>query len=126
MTRVGKDVVLFVFDENGFNLGNGLFDHTTEHCWGIATFVNGVGAPHGSCVATDRAGDQISLDFAHENWSSLDVKTLHGSAKITGGTGKFAGISGGFTYLGNPNEFRTGVEGTYAFHATLQGTYKLP
>src|SRR5262249_13719520 len=98
VTRVGKELILFVFEENGLIQSNGLFDHMTWHCWGMANFVNGVGAPHGSCVAKDPAGDQISNDFVHENWSSLDAKNVHGSAKITGGTGKFAGISGGFTY----------------------------
>ena len=125
VTRVGKELTLFAFDENDFSLGNGLLDHMTWHCWGTASFVNGVGAPRGSCVGMDPAGDQISFDFEHEKWSSLDQKIVHGSAKFTVGTGKFAGISGGFTYVGH-NDLRTAVEGTYAFHADFQGGYKLP
>jgi hypothetical protein len=125
-TRVGKELLLSVFDENGLSQSNGLFDHMTWHCWGMANFVNGVGAPHGSCVATDPAGDQISFDFEHEKWSSFDAKNVPASAKITGGTGKFAGISGGWTYVAHVNEFRTAVEGTYALPIPFQGSYKLP
>ena len=125
-TRVGKDLLLGVFDDNGPSLGNGLLDHTTWHCWGLANFVNGVGAPHGSCVATDPAGDQISFDFEQEKWSLATGKNVHETAKITGGTGKFAGISGGFPWVVHVNEFRTAVEGTYAVYATYQGSYKLP
>jgi hypothetical protein len=125
-TQVGKELLLEVFDDNGPSLGNGLLDHTTWHCWGTANFVNGVGAPHGSCVATDPKGDQISFDFEQEKWSSLDAKNVPGSGKITGGTGKFSGISGGQSFVVHVNEFRTAVEGTYAAYATFQGSYKLP
>ena len=125
-TRVGKELLLVVFDENGLSQSNGLFDHTTWHCWGMANFVNGVGAPHGSCVATDPAGDQISFDFEHQKWRLLDAKNVPASAKFTGGTGKFVGISGGFTYVAHANELRTAVEGTYGFYNTHQGSYKLP
>jgi hypothetical protein len=125
-TRVGKELLLSVFDDNGLSLGNGLFDHTTWHCWGTANFANGVGAPHGSCVATDPAGDQISFDFQQEKWSSLNAKNVPTSAKFTGGTGKYAGISGGFTGVVHVNEFRTAVEGTYAVPVPFQGSYKLP
>jgi hypothetical protein len=127
VTHIGKELTLFVFDENALSLGDGWFDHMTWHCWGIATFVNGVGAPHGSCVGMDPAGDQISGDFVHEKWSSLGAKNVHGSFKITGGTGKFAGISGGHSYIAHPNEFRTAVDGTYVAYTTQQGgSYKLP
>jgi hypothetical protein len=126
-THIGKELILFVFDENGYSLGHGWFDHVTWHCWGSANFVNGVGTPHGSCVGMDPAGDQISADWVHEKWTSLDVKNVHGSLKITGGTGKYSGISGGHNYIAHPNEFRTAVEGTYASYTTNnEGSYKLP
>jgi hypothetical protein len=116
-----------VVDENGLSQSNGLpLDHMTWHCWGTANFVNGVGAPRGSCVMTDPAGDQISMDWVHEKWTSLDAKNVPASAKITGGTGKFAGLSGSWTYVAHVNEFRTAVEGTYALPITFQGSYKLP
>src|SRR5262249_19069667 len=119
-TRVGKELLLLVFDENGLSQSNGMLDHTTWHCWGMANFVNGVGAPHGSCVATDPAGDQISFDFEHQKWRLLDAKNVPASAKITGGTGKYAGITGGWTYVAHVNEYRTAVEGTYALPIPFQ------
>jgi hypothetical protein len=124
-TRVGE-LTLLVVDENGLSLGNGLTDHMTWHCWGAFNFVSGTGAPHGSCVLTDPKGDQISLDFQHEKWSSPYAKNVPASAKFTGGTGKFAGISGGFTYVAHTNELRTAADGGYGFYNTHQGSYKLP
>ena len=124
-TTIGKERVMFVFDENGLIRSDGLLDHTTWHCWGMAEFVNGVGAPYGSCVATDPAGDQISVNFAHEKWHTLNEKNVRASATITAGTGKYTGITGGWTYVAHVNEFRTAVEGTYSVDCTMQGNYKL-
>jgi hypothetical protein len=42
-----------------------------------------------------------------------DQKSWSGAAKFTTGTGKQAGISGGFTYVIHGNEFRSAIEGTY-------------
>ena len=97
----------------------------TSRCWGFADFANGMGAPEGFCVWTDPAGDQISANFVHETHAA-DVKSARGSVKFTAGSGKFAGISGGFTYVNDYGAFRTAIEGTFASHATLQGSYKLP
>ncbi len=126
VTTIGKERVMFVFDENGLTRSDGFLDHMTTHCWGMAEFVNGVGAPHGSCVSTDPDGDQISIDFAHEKWRTLNEKNAHASATITAGTGKYTGITGGWTYVAHVNEFRTAVEGTYAVDCTNSGSYKLP
>jgi hypothetical protein len=68
----------------------------------------------------------MSGDFVHEKWPALDAKNVRASAAFTAGTGKFAGVSGGHTYVAHVNELRTAVEGTYAAYATLQGSYKLP
>ena len=32
-TRVGKELLLLVVDENGLSQSNGLLDHMTWHCW---------------------------------------------------------------------------------------------
>ncbi len=44
---------------------------------------------------------------------------------LTGGTGKFAGISGTGTYINHANEFRTATLGTFVNYLTFEGTYKL-
>src|SRR5262245_16953925 len=125
-TPVGKEQLLLVFDENSLTLSDGFLDHLTWHCWGSAAFVNGVGAPAGTCVATDPAGDQMRVEFVHEKWPTLDAKNVRGSGTFTAGTGKFAGVSGGYTLVAHVNELRTAVEGTYAAYVVLQGSYKLP
>jgi hypothetical protein len=132
-TPIGKERLLFAFDENGLSLGDGLYDHVTWHCSGLAEFANegspwpggAMGAPHGFCVGTDPAGDKISGEFVHEK-HRFDEKNIHASFTFTAGTGKYAGISGGHTYVAHVFQYRTADEGTYAIDFTCQGSYKLP
>jgi hypothetical protein len=42
------------------------------------------------------------------------------------GTGKYKGISGGWTNVIQGNEFRPTAEGTYPSYVTFQASYKLP
>jgi hypothetical protein len=123
-TPIGKERLLTVFDDNGFNIGQWPFDHMTQHCWGTGDFTNGMGQNRGYCVAIDVAGDQIVGNFEDEKHAP-DQKNWHGTFTITTGTGKLAGISGGSTYLIH-NEFRTASEGTYVAYVTFEGSYKLP
>jgi hypothetical protein len=123
-TSIGKERLLLVFDEHGVTLSDGFLDQMTWHCWGLADFPNGMdAAAHGNCVGIDAAGDQISGDFLQEK-HKIDAKDVRSSFTFTAGTGKFAGLSGGFTYVGNL--LRTADEGTYGFHQHFQGSYKLP
>jgi len=48
---------------------------------------------HGYGVAADPAGDQFVESFVTEK-HSLDQKSFKGSLTLSGGTGKFAGITG--------------------------------
>jgi hypothetical protein len=125
-TAIGKDRLLLVFDENGLvtTNGGGIFDHTTWHCWGLGDFTNGVGDNHGYCVGTDPTGDQAVLNFASEK-HPLDQKITKGSFTLTGGTGKYAGITGTASFTDDGAMFKT-TEGTYVAHNTTEGTYKLP
>lgn len=123
--EIGKDKLLTVFDENGLSVSDGMFDHMTWHCWGLADFTNGMGQGHGYCVGTDTAGDQVALNFESEKHSLTD-KSVKGSFTLTTGTGKYAGITGSATYVNDGNMFRPAEKGTYFNHNTNQGTYKLP
>lgn len=88
-------------------------------------FINGMGLSRGYCVGTDPAGDQLVADVANEK--GPPVRTIwNGSAKLTSGTGKFAGISGGWTHSINLGDFRPAAEGSYAGYGTLEGSYKFP
>ncbi len=125
-TPVGKELFLSAFDENGLSVGNGLLDHMTWHCSGLFDITDGMAQFHGNCVATDPAGDQIASSFASDGKYPADAKSFNGATTFLKGTGKYAGISGGYKLVGHAPEFRTAAEGTFAEYATFQGSYKLP
>jgi hypothetical protein len=118
--------VLVAWDENGLTVGTGLFDHITWHCFGSTDITNGMSQATGNCVGTDPAGDQIVLDVATDGKSPADAKSISVLGKLTTGTGKYAGISGNFKFVGHGPEFRTAAEGTSVQYGTTQGSYKLP
>jgi hypothetical protein len=123
-TPVGKERLLFAFDDNGLSVANGLFDHVTFHCWGVGDTASGMTRVQGNCVGTDPAGDHVVIDISGE-WPA-DAKTLRIINKLTSGTGKYAGISGVGTFVNHGPEFRTAAEGTYVAYGVTQGSYKLP
>jgi hypothetical protein len=123
-TPIGKERLLLVFDENALQMTNGFSDHTTWHCWGLGDFTDGMGDGHGYCVATDPAGDQFAVSWRTDKHAM--GQGFSGSGTIIAGTGKFAGVSGGHTFVYSGNDFRTATEGTYAGFANIQGNYKLP
>ena len=121
---VGKDRVLLRLDENGQMVTDGFLDHTTWHCWGIGSYVNGMGQDRGYCVGTDHAGDQIVDDWTTDP-HKLGSTTTNGTDRWTGGSGKYAGVTGGGPWTGD-TAFRTTTEGAYAVHLPFQGSYKFP
>ena len=121
---VGKERVLTVWDENGLSLTDGFLDHVTWHCWGTGDFTKGVGQEQGYCVGTDPAGDQIA-DNVHTEKHAIDSKTFVAPDMWTGGTGKFAGVSGGGPVPCHPGDFKPATEGTYFLNCDFQGSYKL-
>jgi len=82
----------------------------------------------GMCVATDLGGDQIVGDFVASPVPMSD-KERRGKFEFVGGTGKYVGITGEFTYINYPYEMpypELAAANHYAAHNTYQGTYKLP
>jgi hypothetical protein len=55
-----------------------------------------------------------------------DQKSSSGSGTFTMGTGRYRGISGGWTNVIYGNEFRPATEGIYFDYVTFQANYKLP
>ena len=51
-----------------------------------------------------------------------DAKSFHESGTFTTGTGKYAGISGSWTFVGHGPQFRTATEGTYVPYGPIQGS----
>jgi hypothetical protein len=126
VSAIGKVRVLAAFDENGLTLTNGLLDHMTWHCWGTEDFTNGMGQGQGYCVGTDPAGDQIVHNFGPDEKHAPDQKSWNSPFSLTTGTGRYAGINGGGTFVLHVNEFRPATEGTFLNYVTIQGSYKLP
>jgi hypothetical protein len=49
-TAAGKERLVLAIDENGLSVTNGVLDHMTWHCSGLAEFTNGIGQTQGFCV----------------------------------------------------------------------------
>jgi hypothetical protein len=125
-TAIGKEGFLNAWDISGFTVSNGFLDHATWHCFGLYDIVNNMAQWQGYCVATDPAGDQIASTVASDGKYAADAKTYNGTGTFTMGTGKYAGISGGWKSVNHAPEFRTGApESTYVQYASIQGSYKI-
>lgn len=74
--------------------GSGFLHNMAGRCVGMATLDNGAKTVenHGRCVYADAAGDQIFEKYDYP--VQAQGPSLNGTAEWTGGTGKFAGISG--------------------------------
>lgn len=124
-TPVGKEPLLAVWDGNGLSFTNGFCNHMGWHGWAMGDYTNGEGLDQSYCVAADTSGDQF-IDIAIDDKHSLDAKSFSGTDRWSGGTGKYAGISGGGRYTCYPADFRSPTEGTFLAHCTLDWNYKLP
>jgi hypothetical protein len=125
-STAGKDWTAGVSDETGVTVGDGLLDHFTWHCWGLSDTVKGTSQFHGYCTGTDPTGDQVAGNYASDGRYAADSKHINGTFTFTAGTGKYAGISGGGSFVTDSSSFRAPTEGTYFSHNTNRGNYKLP
>ena len=117
---------MIAWEENDLSVGKGILDHMTWHCFGLQDISSGISQYSGYCVITDPVGDQIVVDIASDGKYPADAKSYNGTATFTTGTGKYAGISGGYTIVIHGPEFRTAAEGTYVIYGPVKGSYKLP
>jgi hypothetical protein len=112
------------WEEYGLAVGDGLLDHITWHCWGVGEGMKTIGTARGYCVGTAPTGDQIAAEvFTDGKVDLTKVYTVPGT--ITAGTGKYAGISGGWSGICHSSEFKAS-EGRYAQYCSIKGSYKLP
>ena len=107
-TPVGKERLLTNWDGNGLSFMSGFADHMSWHCWGAGDYTNGAGLDQGYCVGTDISGDQL-IDIFADDKHALDAKSYGGTDKWSGGTGKYAGISGGGKSICHPADFKLRV-----------------
>jgi hypothetical protein len=124
---MGKNAGTIAWEENGFGLG-GILDHTSWHCAGTWFDADGKSGWVGNCVGIDPAGDQFMTrtENTDENAPS-DAKIRKGKATFLSGTGKFAGITGGWTFDNHFPEFKAPIENVYLVMTdNVDGWYKLP
>ena len=57
---------MLAIDENGLSVTNGVLDHMTWHCSGLADFTNGIGQTQGFCAGRDPVGDQVVFNWESE------------------------------------------------------------
>ncbi len=117
MMKVGEgSVQTFTLDGIDTNDEGGLFDKLGGHCLGIYGMVAKKEFARVVCVKTDKDGDQIFEDATSTGGSS-------GKTVLTGGTGKYAGITGDDDYTFQIIKSPTG---TPLFLTTTHVRWKLP
>jgi hypothetical protein len=124
--ELGNDRTLYVLDSVLVVQGddpNGLLHNMTGQCYALEEVVNGTGAgmATGHCTYTDGDGDKIFETLKLGRASGKDEAS--GKSTLTGGTGKFQGISGEVTHtrrlLASP------AEGVYPGVGRLSGSYSI-
>jgi hypothetical protein len=123
-TPLGEERWFSSSEEYGVTVGSGLLDHTTWHCWGLNEGMKTIATFRGYCVGTDPAGDQVALEYFTDGKVD-ESKSFTATATLTGGTGKYAGISGRLSYVTQGHEFKA-PEGRYVAYNSYKGNYKLP
>ena len=94
--------------------------------FGISDIEKGMHQYQGRCVGTDPDGDQVVGNAASDGTFAGDAKSHKGLFTWTAGTGNYAGITGGHSYVNHEPDFRPATEGTYFGYNDNHGSYKLP
>lgn len=97
--------------------GKGFLHNVAWHCPSINDIDNDMITTKGSCALTDTDGDKIYLDFTAKGPVGGEFV---GRTKMSGGTGKYAGIQGGWDF----NCWDAGPDGQLYCHQKY--SYKLP
>jgi hypothetical protein len=124
-TKVGDDFLIVTSENHGpivSDSGAGPFHELAGRCVGQVLYVKGVGRNQGHCMFVDRAGDQWVAEFSAPA-QRLGATSTNGTARFVGGTGKFAGITGGGEYTYTP--MRPVADGTYQGTPRFKGSYRL-
>ena len=93
-----------------------LWAGATVSYWAVADLVAGNGPQTGYFINRHPNGDIDRGTFEGRITSAAGIVTMEGRWKYAGGTGAFAGITGGGTYQGritSPTEVQTSWEGSY-------------
>lgn len=95
--QIGEGETLFSLDQLVVLSGEGILNNLTGRCLGLEEVQDDTGASvfNGFCTYGDGDDDKIFSEVRLERDSLTDEAS--GPARITGGTGKFQGISGRLT-----------------------------
>lgn len=122
---LGTDHVRIAYEVFGVatnDAGQGFFHNTSGRCIGGLDVVKGeFDNEAGACLWVDRDGDQVFLRYAGAGRAGVPAKLKF---TYTGGTGKYAGLTGGGETTRTP--LRPTMEGTTYSHTKGTYTYKLP
>ncbi len=119
--QLGKNHVFWVGEFNGAvrnDAGQGFMHHTGLVCPGSWDINQGISSAQGTCVMTDRDGDNIFM-----KWQCTGkYPACPGAVELTSGTGKYAGIRGTHRFMGS-GTISTTAQG---YAVITEGTYTLP
>ena len=122
---MGQDLVQWIAESTVGLVSDkpeGFGDRLTGRCIGSGRTVKGkVEFEYGTCEFTDLAGDKFytTLSFVSASADAIATKQT-----IVGGTGKYAGVTGGWDVVRRAH--RGPAEGVVVGSTKLTGTYKLP
>jgi hypothetical protein len=95
-TKVGKDHMYWVGTYWGVSFndeGKGFLHKMAWNCPAVSDIKKGVSNNKGLCDLTDKDGDKINGTWSNEGPMNVEIV---GRFDITSGTGKYAGITGGW------------------------------
>jgi hypothetical protein len=95
--QIGEGETLFSLDQVLVLTGKGILNDLTGRCLGLEQVEDATGGSvfNGFCTYNDADDDKIFMEVELERDSLTDEASGH--ARVTGGTGKFAGASGRLT-----------------------------
>ena len=124
-TDMGKDASVHSLDEMAYSVGEGILDHVAWHCYGSFGIFAGNARWGGLCVGNDLSGERMMVNFESDGTPGMDAKTWQAHAHFIGGTGKYTGITGGWSYSFHPFDFKPASDNNYLLLINYEGSYKL-
>ena len=123
---VGKAVALEASGPTENTAGGTMLDKMTAKCAAISIESGGKKWIDGACALTDSAGDVIFSTFDTRDLDKTQPKMDCGTHTITGGTGKYKGISGREPFACISKETPAGEPaGSFAIDIPHNSTWKI-
>lgn len=120
----GPDADAFVYQFLGVatnEAGEGFLHNTSMHCVGLGHARGNAERNRGNCVYVDPDGDRVFAEWQDEG----TVQHAEGRGDLIGGTGKYDGITGSYTYV--RLAVRPAADGTFqGYTAQAGGSWTLP